>query len=58
MYLINMSSSQNNMTTQLEAILRRKEESMHKTMEKVLGQMQENIVQGYNVPERATQGGS
>jgi len=33
-----MSSSKKNMTTQLEAILRRNEESIENTMEKVLGQ--------------------
>jgi len=40
---INMSSSQNNMDTQLEAILRRNEEILQKAMEKVLKQMQDKI---------------
>jgi len=38
-----MGSSQNNMTTQLKAILRKNKENMQKAVEKVLGQMQENI---------------
>jgi len=38
-----MSSPQNKMTTQLEVILQINEESMHKTMERVLGQMQDKI---------------
>lgn len=38
-----MRSSQNNMTTQLEAILQKNEESMQKAMEKVLGKMHDKI---------------